>query len=167
MNLVETINDHWWQAQERRIRSVRTMDDDFRKGAVQRLIDTGVIPADQVSDYLEILWYKWNPVDVVGEAAILMMSLAKDMIATGDKPFGLSNRPGDGGVRGAIGTSYNLLVPADRYEIGSAWEGPIPEPIPGNGTFEKLLTYAQGGSDAPYYADWSLLGMIPVWCRIA
>lgn len=169
MNLIQVpIDEQWWRAQRPEIRVFRgyamvniTVTQQF----VNFLLSSGKITPEQYDTYRWIVGWGWTPTEVyrdingLGLDAISAMTTAPDLILAA-KPFGLSNRPGDGGIRGAIGTTYNLLDTDGGTMVGSEFKDD-------SGSYLKVLGVAQASPPYTYYADWSLSGMTPMWLKTA
>ncbi len=146
VTIITTRADKWYLAQIPQVRALRDKSADVQAAGCQALIDRGLIPPDQISQYLEVFKYGWDPAFVFADA-IDALARAPDLVIS--LPFTpvFPNRRGD-----------------PSTHIGDCWyesRGQAPDSSPvgsidPTGTYEKFVCNAGTTIDPTYYSDWSL-----------
>lgn len=159
-------DEQWWRAQIQEVRWTRGVARYDTLASLQMyegLLNSGLVPVELIDIYSKIVGWGWTPTLVYQNSPGLSLGMLDEMTISSDlvvssSLLGWSNRPGDGGIRGAVGTTYGSSA-ADVSPVGATITD-------GDKFYRKVLTVAQPGVEPTYYTDWSLRGMIPVWLRV-
>lgn len=148
VTFVTTTADKWWQAQIQPIRALRGKDWRTQQQGIQELLDMGLIPTDQISNYLRVFKYGWAPDFVWTVEQIAQMPRAADLVIPLPFTPQWPNRKGD---PPPIGDCW-YEQPQDTSPVGSLSETNDPTgPV-----YEKFQCNASVSMNPIYYADWSL-----------
>lgn len=164
-------DEEWWRAQRVEVRGARgaaRYDTQLAMQMYNDLVAHQMIPGELLDTYRKIVGWGWTPTAVydnvngLGSESLDALVISPDLVLHSN-PLGWSNRPGDGGIRGAIGTTYGSAV-ADQSRVGATFtDASKSKDIK---YYRKMFMVAEGGVDPTFYPDWSLKGMTEVWVRV-
>lgn len=144
ITITTTKADKWYQGQDPAIRALRGKPSNVQNAGIQDILDnTGIVPPDQVSNYLRVFKYGWAPDFVFTADYIAALPRARDLVIP--LPF-VPQWPNRNGDANHIGDCW-YEQPGDSSPIGSTDK---------DGIYEKFVCNASVSMNPVYYADWSL-----------